>query len=190
MIYKTDRQGEDKMVFAEMRKLETERLILRKFEVNDAPAVYRNYANNDNVTKYLTWPTHASVADSCSYVNSVVQSYKSGRHYEWAIVLKNFGEVIGAISIVRTREKEDDVEIGYCIGETFWHQGLTSEALADVIAFIKNDMKPRRIFAGHDIHNPHSGDVMKKCGMRFFKRMSDGHNNQGACSVDVYEIIL
>lgn len=178
------------MIFAQMRNLETDRLILRKLEVDDAPAVYRNYASNDNVTKYLTWPTHASVADSYSYTNSVVQSYKSGRHYEWAIVPRNFGEVIGAISIVRMREKEDDVEIGYCIGEAFWHQGITSEALTAIIQFVKDDMRPRRIFAGHDINNPHSGSVMKKCGMRFFKRMDDGHNNQGTCSVDVYEIIL
>lgn len=178
------------MIFAQMRNLETERLILRKFEVDDAPAVYRNYASNDNITKYLTWPTHASVADSYSYINSVVQSYKGGGHYEWAMFLKNLGEVIGAISIVRMREKEDDVEIGYCIGEAFWHQGITSEALTAVIAFIKNDLKPSRIFAGHDINNPHSGGVMKKCGMRVFKQMDDGHNNQGACSVDVYEIIL
>jgi Acetyltransferases, including N-acetylases of ribosomal proteins len=178
------------MVFAEMRDIQTKRLILRKFEINDAPEVYRNYANNDHVTRFLTWPTHSSVEVSYSYVNHVVESYQNSRRYEWAIISKKIGEVIGAIGIVRMRQKEDDVEIGYCIGEAFWHQGITSEALAAVIEFIKNDMKPRRIFAGHDVNNPHSGDVMKKCGMQFFKRMNDGHNNQGACSVDVYEMIL
>lgn len=178
------------MVFAEMRDIETERLILRKFEINDAPEVYRNYASNDHVTRFLTWPTHTSVKASYDYTNHVVESYKIGRHYEWAIVFKKIGEVIGAISIVRMREEKDDMEIGYCIGEAFWHHGITSEALAAVIEFIKNDMKPKRIFAGHDINNPHSGDVMKKCGLQFFKRMNDGHNNQGACSVDVYEMIL
>lgn len=161
-------------VFAEMRDLKTERLILRKFKIDDAPAVYRNYASNDNVTKFLTWPTHASIDASYNYTKSVVQSYKEGKHYEWAIVLKNIGEVIGAISIVRIREDENDVEVGYCIGEAFWHQGITSEALKAVIEFIRNDIKPRRIFAGHDVNNPHSGDVMKKCGLRFFKRMSGG----------------
>lgn len=178
------------MEFAEIRDIETKRLILRKFETNDAPEVYRNYASNDHVTRFLTWPTHTSVKDSYDYTNHVVESYKSGRHYEWAIVFKKIGEVIGAISIVRMREDKNDVEIGYCIGEAFWHQGITSEALAAVIEFIKNDMKPKRIFAGHDINNPHSGDVMKKCGLQFFKRMNDGHNNQGVCSVDVYEMIL
>jgi ribosomal-protein-alanine N-acetyltransferase len=46
------------MVFAEMRDIETERLILRKFEIEDAPEVYRNYASNDHVTRFLTWLTH------------------------------------------------------------------------------------------------------------------------------------
>lgn len=178
------------MVFAKMRSLETDRLILRKFKLDDAPAVYRNYAGSDRVTKFLTWPTHASVADSYAYLNSVVQGYRNGGHYEWAIVPKNLGEVIGAISIVRIREKENDLEIGYCIGEAFWHRGITSEALAAVLEFVRDDMKPGRIFAGHDVNNPHSGGVMKKCGMRFFQRMPDGHNNQGVCSVDIYEIVL
>lgn len=178
------------MKFAEMRDIETERLILRKFKIDDAPEVYRNYASNDNVTRFLTWSTHTSVKNSYDYLNHVTEGYKTGRHYEWAIVLKKIGEVIGAISIVRIREKENDVEIGYCIGQTFWHQGITSEALTAVIEFIKSDMKPKRIFAKHDINNPHSGAVMRKCGLQFFKRMNNAHNNQGACSVDVYEMIL
>ena len=177
------------MIFAPMRNLETERLRLRKFEVDDAPQVFRNYANNPNVTKYLTWPTHSSVEGSYGYTNYVVKNYETGRSYEWAIVPKDFGEVIGSISIVRIREEKDDVEIGYCIGEAFWHQGITSEALQAVLGFVKKEMKPKRIFAVHDVNNPHSGDVMKKCGMKFFAA-SEGYNNQGLCTKNEYEIIL
>ena len=178
------------MIFSAMRDLETERLLLRKFKTEDAPCVYKNYAGNDNVTKYLTWPTHLSVGDSYKYIDFVVKSYEAGRHYKWAIVLKSIGEVIGSISIVRAREEEDDVEIGYCISENFWHMGIASEALNAVIQFVKRDMGPHRIFAGHDINNPHLGSVMKKCGMNFYKRMFDGDNNQGQCTIDIYEIIL
>ena len=41
--------------------LETKRLILRPFTISDAPAMYKNWASDDEVTKFLTWPSHASV---------------------------------------------------------------------------------------------------------------------------------
>ena len=42
--------------------IETERLILRRFETSDAQAMFDNWASDDEVTKYLTWPTHADVS--------------------------------------------------------------------------------------------------------------------------------
>lgn len=44
--------------------LETDRLILRRFSVDDAEAMFRNWANDPDVTKYLTWPPHADVSVS------------------------------------------------------------------------------------------------------------------------------
>jgi len=44
--------------------LETERLLLRRFSESDAEAVFRNWASDDEVTKYLTWPSHKSKDDS------------------------------------------------------------------------------------------------------------------------------
>lgn len=41
--------------------IETDRLILRRFEQSDARAMYDNWASDDEVTKYLTWPTHTDV---------------------------------------------------------------------------------------------------------------------------------
>ena len=41
--------------------IETERLLLRRFSKNDAGAMYRNWASDPEVTKYLTWPAHTSV---------------------------------------------------------------------------------------------------------------------------------
>ena len=43
------------------KTIETERLILRRFTMEDAPAMYRNWASDPEVTKYLTWPAHSSV---------------------------------------------------------------------------------------------------------------------------------
>ena len=43
------------------QKIETERLILRKAKIEDAEAMFRNWANDPEVTKFLTWPVHGSV---------------------------------------------------------------------------------------------------------------------------------
>ena len=43
------------------RTIETERLILRRLEEADAEAIYRNWASDPEVTRFLTWPTHTDI---------------------------------------------------------------------------------------------------------------------------------
>ena len=70
------------------KTLETKRLILRRFKLEDANDVYNNYASNDNVTRYLSWPSHQSVDVSRHYIEYLVACYKNIDKYEWAIELK------------------------------------------------------------------------------------------------------
>lgn len=68
--------------------IETERLILRKFAKEDAEAMFKNWASDDEVTKYLTWPAHASVDVSRMVLDDWVNSYSNDNYYQWAIILK------------------------------------------------------------------------------------------------------
>lgn len=81
--------------------LETERLILRKFTENDAEAVFWNWASDDEVTKYLTWPTHRSVENSAGYLDFCLGTYKENNAYQWGIELKETGELFGNISVIK-----------------------------------------------------------------------------------------
>ncbi|MBQ4523154.1 MAG: GNAT family N-acetyltransferase, partial [Lachnospiraceae bacterium] len=72
-------------------KLETERLILRRFVIEDAKAMYENWASEDEVTKFLTWPTHSSVEDTRFVLNHWINSYEKSDFYNWAIELKETG---------------------------------------------------------------------------------------------------
>lgn len=58
------------------KRYETERLILRPFVESDAQSVFENWASDDEVTKYLTWPTHPSVDASRWYVNYCINNIK------------------------------------------------------------------------------------------------------------------
>ena len=67
------------------KRLETERLILRRYVMEDAAAVYKNWASDDEVTKYLTWPTHKSQEISQRVVESWVDRYLDDNYYHWTI---------------------------------------------------------------------------------------------------------
>ena len=70
------------------QRLETERLILRRFIIEDAEAMHKNWASDDEVTKYLMWPTHTSIDVSKSVTEDWVNSYSDEKFYQWGIVLK------------------------------------------------------------------------------------------------------
>ena len=144
--------------------IETPRLILRPFEVADAGAMFRNWASDPEVTQFLTWPTHTGPQISEMVLRSWVESYSQDNYYAWAIVLKESGEPIGSISGMDPQDSIACVEIGYCIGKSWWHQGIMTEALRGVMDYLFS-IGFNRIFARHDPNNPHSGAVMIKCGM-------------------------
>lgn len=169
--------------------LETQRLILRQAIREDTESMFRNWASDPEVTKYLTWPTHKDISVSTWVINSWIAEYAKPDFYQWMIELKEFGEPIGSISVVRQAEDNSEMEIGYCIGASWWHQGITSEALTAVIGFLFQKVGADRISARHDPRNPHSGAVMKKCGMTYVgTTIGTDRNNQGICDAVCYAI--
>ncbi len=170
--------------------IETERLILRRFELSDAQAMFDNWASDDEVTKYLTWPTHADVSVTEGILGQWVPQYEKDDYYNWAIVLKEHGsQPIGNINVAHWSEDREAPEIGYCMGRRWWHQGIMTEALAAVLDFLFDRVGVEQITALHDTNNPHSGGVMRKCGMAFDGvREKAGKNNQGV--VDMARYVL
>jgi len=170
--------------------LETSRLILRRAVREDANAMYRNWASDPEVTKFLTWPAHETPEISAAVANLWIKGYEKPDFYQWMIVLKELGEPIGSISVVSHRDDIAEAEIGYCIGRNWWHRGIVSEALAAVMDYLFREAGMNRIKAKHDINNPNSGGVMRKCGMQYegTSRASD-RNNQGICDTATYGIL-
>ena len=167
------------------KTIRTQRLLLRRVRSEDAGAMYQNWASDPEVTKYLSWPTHENVEISQWVTDDWVKSYEKPDFYQWGIDFD--GELIGTISVVELRE--DTAEVGYCIGRSWWHRGIVSEALTGVMKFLFEEVDVLRIEATHDTRNPNSGGVMRKCGMEFVQtRCGQDRNNQGTCDVHVYGI--
>ena len=169
--------------------IETNRLILRRATPRDAEAMFRNWASDAEVTKYLTWPTHQNIDITQMVVNSWVAEYEKADYYHWMIVLKEINEPIGSL-LATTVGRAESAHIGYCISKTWWHKGIVAEALQAVIAFLFEEVGYHRIEAMHDPNNPNSGRVMRKCGMKYegTTHASD-RNNQGICDADHYAIL-
>lgn len=166
-------------------ELETERLILRRYTREDAAAMYRNWASDGEVTKFLTWPTHPNPEITQMVIDDWISHYDQENYYHWAIIVKENGaEPIGDIAVVQLMDFIEGAEIGYCISRNWWHQAVTSEALGAVMDYLFDVVGMNRVQACHDVNNPNSGGVMKKCGMKFEGMLRQaGKNNQGIVDV-------
>jgi len=167
--------------------LETDRLILREFVPEDAPAMYRNWAADPEVTRFLTWPPHASLHITEEVIRQWIRGYQKPDFYEWAIELKELHQPIGSISVVELDNEVGRCHVGYCLGKQWWNKGVMTEALGAVMSFLFDEVQANRIDSRHDTCNPRSGAVMRKCGMRYegTHRQSD-RNNQGICDAAWY----
>jgi ribosomal-protein-alanine N-acetyltransferase len=162
------------------KELETERLVLRRFVIGDAECMFKNWANDDEVTKYLTWESHKNINSSRKVLEEWIEGYSQKTCYQWAIVLKEINEPIGRINVDKYSDGIKTIHFGYCIGKRWWNMGITSEAVNAIMKFFFEEVGANRMESHYDPNNENSGKVMKKCGMKY-----EGHirqadwNNQG-----------
>ena len=169
------------------KRLETNRLTLRRFTAADAEEMYRNWASDPEVTRFLTWPCHASAEATAALLESWVENYRDGDCFNWAIEFKENRSVIGNISVVKLDETVNAAEIGYCLGRAYWGRGIMPEALRAVMDYLFDEAEFNRIAAYHDAYNPKSGRVMQKAGMKYEgTQRQAGKNNQGICDIVCY----
>lgn len=170
--------------------IETKRLILRPFTIEDAEDAFKNWTNDELVTEFLRWPRHGNLSVTREVLNDWIKEYSHKNFYQWAIELKELAEPIGSISVVEMDEKTEKVQIGYAIGTKWWNEGLTSEALAGIIPFFFERVKVQRLEAQHDPKNTSSGKVMEKNGLTYEGTLRKADwNNQGIVDASMYSLL-
>lgn len=143
----------------------TERLVLRRFTVDDSQAMYDNWANDERVSRFLSWQPHESAEATKQLLESWCEAYENDSTYNWAIEYD--GTVIGSISVVETKERHERAELGYCMGYAYWNKGIMSEAAKAVIDYLFSEVGANRIDISHAVKNPASGRVAQKCGLTY-----------------------
>lgn len=143
-------------------KLETEKLILRKFTKDDLHALYEIYSDRD-VNKFLPWfPLESEDEVESLFEEKYAAVYSKSQGYAYAVCLKSDNYPIGYIKV----DINDSYDLGYGLRKEFWHKGIVSEAAQALVEQLKKDGIPY-ITATHDINNPRSGSVMKRIGMEY-----------------------
>lgn len=148
--------------------LETDRLILRPFSMDDAEAMFYGWASDDEVTKYLTWPSHTSIDVTKQIIAKWVENYHNPDKINLAIVLKENHQLIGGIDIVDYEDGHVPV-IGYDLSRKYWNHGYMTEAFKALLSYLFSiGHKEVRIDAMKE--NIGSIRVIEKCGGIFLKK--------------------
>ena len=172
------------------QRIETCRLILRRFRMEDVEDMFHHWASDPEVTRFLTWQAHKNVDATRLILSNWISRYEDGAFFNWAIEWKETGSVIGNIAVVRLEEALGEAEIGYCLGRAFWGQGIMPEALRAVCGYLFDTADVDRICADHDVNNPQSGRVMEKAGLiREGIRRRGGKNNRGICDIVCFALL-
>ncbi|MCR4562588.1 MAG: GNAT family N-acetyltransferase [Bacilli bacterium] len=149
-------------------KIETERLILRAIVDSDLEAVFYNYANDPEVTKYLTWNPHRSLDDTRMIFNYWKEQEKEGfEAHRFGITFKHDDEVIGCIDVVRYIDGAP--EIGYVLSREYWGKGIMSEAFKAYVDYLFSEGFSTLLIDA-DERNIASNRVIVKTGFRFLNK--------------------
>ena len=152
--------------FSAMPILETERLILRPMRVSDAADMY-DYARGSEVTAYLLWSPHPSQSYTRDYLKYIEKRYRLGEFYDWAVVDRESGRMIGTCGFTRFDFPHNIGEIGYVLSPAFHGRGFGTEAAACVLRFGFEELGLHRIEVKFMQGNAASLHVAEKLGMTF-----------------------
>ena len=148
------------------RKLTTNRLLLRKFVLNDTHQIFNNWGNDELTSRYLSWRTHSNEKETKKILEIWLNDYNKPDTYNWAVELKETGEIIGSIMVGRKQDKFQTCKIGYNYGSKYWGKGYATEALKEVCRYLLEEVGYRLVEAQYVSGNPASGKVMEKAGMK------------------------
>lgn len=144
--------------------LETNRLILHKFEANeqDYQALY-SIMSDEEVNKYLPWYPFTSLNDAKAFYNEqLLPKYHKESGYYFAVCLQENNIPIGYVAV----SGAPNHDFGYGLEKAFWGKGIVTEASEKIIEFLTSK-EWKYITATHDINNVASGKVMQKLGMAY-----------------------
>ncbi len=166
-----------------MKMLKTKRLILRELRITDLLSLF-SYARKPNIGPNAGWKPHETIEETAKILKMMMSEKEV-----WAMTLKEKDEIIGTIGLhVRNFENAlaNQKEIGYVLDDTYWGQGLTTEAVKGVLKFAFMDLELDQVLVGHSLDNIPSKRVIEKTGFKKTHQEKREHFNQTMIDIQMY----
>jgi [ribosomal protein S5]-alanine N-acetyltransferase len=146
-------------------RIETRHLRLRRPLPSDAPQIFRDYAQDPEVTRFMIWPPHRELAETEAFLMDCERWWREGGRYPYAVAFKNEPRV--PIGMIEMRIDGHRADFGYVLARRYWNRGLMTEALSALVNWALAQPAIYRAQAFCDIDNHASARVMEKAGLEF-----------------------
>lgn len=145
-----------------MKRLETQRLILRDFSMDDLQDFY-TYCTNPDVGIHAGWKPHQSIEESREILQDMIQ-----KGQVWAICEKQSNRVIGSLGLHGDKRRDlapdDCLMLGYVLAKPYWGKGLMSEAVREALRYAYEERNLQMVTVYHFAYNHRSQRVIQKMG--------------------------
>ncbi len=150
-------------------RLETERLLLRPYEMDDLDDIAAILGDAETMRYY---PAPFSRAKSREWIESNLARYRDDGHGLWAMELTDTGEFVGNCGlVVQDVEGTDEVEVGWHVKRSHWRRGLATEAARACCRYGFEELGLERIVSLIRPENDRSRGVAEKLGMTISKEI-------------------
>ena len=147
-------------------ELITNRLLLRKFDLNDIAKVVELAGEFEIADTTLRIPHPYYDKDAREWIQQQYTWLNQNLSVTWAITINDSGNLIGAIGLMNFSEAFEHAELGYWIGKPFWNRGYATEAAQAIVEYGFRKLDLNRIHAHHFSRNESSGKVLLKIGLK------------------------
>ena len=145
-------------------RLETDRLILRPFTLDDAPDVHRLVSDKAVAATTMSFPHPYEEGMAEAWITANLEQCENGEKVLFAMIRKADDAFIGSISLMDIQPAHQ-AEFGWFVGVPYWNNGYCTEAGQALLAYAFDQLGLIRVHARHLSRNPSSGRVMQKLGM-------------------------
>jgi [ribosomal protein S5]-alanine N-acetyltransferase len=158
-----------------MKKIETERLIIRELSLKDT-AFILELLNEPSFIENIGDRKVGNLDDAKGYIsNGPAMSYEKNGFGLWLVEIKESGESVGICGLIK-RDSLDDIDIGFAFLERFWGKGYAIEAAFATFNYARDVIEIRRLVAITVPSNKGSIRVLEKIGLRFEKMITQPHD--------------
>ena len=165
-FFTTAEKSDNRPPFFEYPELKNDRVHLRDLSFEDAPQLFDILFYNQKEA--------GDINGVLKILKKVDFNYRDGSAINWGIVDLKTSEIAGTIGFYRGF-KDDTGEIGFVTKEKFRRQGLTHQAILELVKFGYQKMYLKKIVAYTKPENFASQNLLKKSNFTYSQKMENGY---------------